>query len=73
MSIVIKYTYDSWTETCGCCSDSTSTIDVWVDGELVLEDVYFGLMEDEDELRMSIRELYDEYEGFIVHPDTKYF
>lgn len=73
MNVIVRYTYSSWVEGCGCCSNSESTIDVWVDDVLVVDDVYFPVVEDEMELRYSVHELYDGYDGFTIHPDTQYF
>lgn len=38
MNRLIEYTYNSWTEPCGCCGDSSSTYSMWEDGKLIHED-----------------------------------
>lgn len=71
---VIKYEYYSWTEGCGCCSKSESTVEIF-QGRL---DAYMSsfnvpLMENESELQEYIKEYYPEYSDFTVHEDTLWF
>ena len=69
MKRVIKYEYYSWTLGCECCSDSSSTYDMWEDGVLVDEDVWCKLCSDEQELREVLEHLLP----FNVHPDSEWF
>jgi hypothetical protein len=66
---ILEYRYDSWTKSCGCCSDSMSTYRMWEDGFLVVDDEYCELIENEDQLR----EVFKEQEPFEISEDTKYF
>ena len=51
MKRLIEYTYNSWTDSCGCCSYSSSTYCMWDDGNLIHEDYYVELCENEEDLR----------------------
>lgn len=69
MKRLIKYTYYSWVLGCECCSDSTSTYDMWEDGVLIQEDCFCEWAGNEEELR----EILSHLEPFQVHPDSKWF
>lgn len=69
MKRVIEYWYESWTEGCGCCSNSSSTYSMWEDGELVVEDNWCELAENEEELREYLRNL----EPFEVSSNSRWF
>ena len=66
MKRTITYRYDSWTEGCGCCSNSSSTYDMYEDGFCVLGDNWVELCEDEAELREKLAGL----EPFEVDEDS---
>lgn len=66
---VIEYQYRSWLEGCGCCSNSETYYDVYIDDKLVESEVYIGYIENEQELREELAHL----EPFEVHLDTTYF
>ena len=63
------YRYDSWTEGCGCCSNSSSTYDVYEDGKCVSEGNWCDLAENEEDLRRILVHL----EPFDVDPDSWWF
>lgn len=65
----IMYRYNSWTEGCGCCSNSSSTYDVYEDGILISEDNWCDLFSNEQELREGLKHL----EPFYVDPDCWWF
>jgi hypothetical protein len=69
MTRKIMYRYDSWTEGCGCCSNSSSTYDVYEEGTLVSEDNWCTLCCDEEDLRECLKHL----EPFDVDPDSWWF
>ena len=72
-NVVVQYWYSSYDLGCGCCSDSDSYINVWVDGKLVEDERWFSLILNEEELREEISAQYPQYNGFEVHEDTQYF
>jgi hypothetical protein len=63
------YRYSSWTEGCGCCSNSESLYDVYEDGVLVSEANWCDLFSNEQELREGLKHL----EPFYVDPDCWWF
>ncbi|MNC11477.1 hypothetical protein D3C75_591760 [compost metagenome] len=71
---VIKYEYYWYEEGCGCCSSSESTIEIY-ENRLDAYMSSFGvpLMGDEAELRDYINDCHPEYNGFVVHEDTRWF
>lgn len=69
MKRLITYRYDSWTEGCGCCSNSESLYDVYEDGVLVSEANWCELAQDEADLRRILKHL----EPFDVDPDSWWF
>jgi hypothetical protein len=69
MKRLIEYTYSSWTEPCGCCSDSSSTYFMWEDGKLIHEDSWCKYCENEEELREALKHL----EPFDVSADSYWF
>lgn len=69
MKRLIEYTYNSWTDSCGCCGDSSSTYCMWEDGKLVHEDYYVELCESEEDLRKVLKDL----EPFEVSEDSYWF
>lgn len=69
MKRVIEYTYYSFMLGCDCCSDSTSSYNMWENGDLVAEDVVCDLYENEKELRESLAHL----EPFAVSEDSRWF
>lgn len=69
MKRIITYNYDSWTEGCGCCSNSSSTYDVYEDGICVSYDNGCDLCTDEGELREILKHL----EPFDIDPDSRWF
>jgi hypothetical protein len=69
MKRLIEYTYNSWTESCGCCGDSSSTYSMWEDGKLIHEDDWCELCENEEELREALKHL----EPFDVSADSYWF
>lgn len=75
MKRLIMYRYNSWTEGCGCCSNSESVYEVWEDtyGDNVLVCVSEGnwcdLFSNEQELRDGLKHL----EPFYVDPDCWWF
>lgn len=66
MKRVITYRYDSWLEGCGCCSNSSTTFDVYEDGVLVSEDNWCEWASNEEELR----EILTDMEPFEVDEDN---
>ena len=77
MQYTIKYEYEWWEEGCGCCTDSSSEVHIYEEHR-VEEGVYtshFGvpIMEDEDELRAYFADNHPEYNGFVVHEDTRWY
>lgn len=66
---LIKYEYYSYTLGCECCSESSSTYDLWEDGELVGDVVDCPLCENEEDLRKHLAHL----EPFDVHSDSVYW
>ena len=69
MKRTIMYRYDSWTEGCGCCSNSESVYEVWEDGVCVSEGNSCELFETEVDLRDGLKHL----EPFDVDPDSWWF
>lgn len=69
MKRIITYNYDSWTEGCGCCSNSSSTYDVYEDGVCVSCDNWCEVSENEDDLREILKHL----EPFDIDPDSRWF
>jgi hypothetical protein len=69
MKRVIEYTYRTFDLGCGCCSDSSSTYDVWEDDKLVSYDNWCMYCENEQELRVELPDL----EPFEVSKDSIYF
>lgn len=69
MKRVITYYYDSWTEGCGCCSNSSSTYSIYEDGKLVSEDNWCDLCSNEEELRAALKHL----EPFEINIDSWWF
>lgn len=69
MKRVIKYEYHSWTENCGCCSNSESSYCMYEDGVLVDEHVWSGYASNEQELREILAYL----EPFDVDSDSEWF
>lgn len=69
MKRLIKYEYLSWTEGCGCCSNSSSTYDVYEDDVLVSYDNWCEWISNEEELREELKHLLP----FEVDPDSKWF
>lgn len=65
----VRYDYRSWDMGCGCCSDSSSTYDVYEDGGLIQDDVSCGWCENEQELREELAHLLP----FDVDPDSQWF
>lgn len=76
MSYIIKYEYNSWTEGCGCCSDSSSELTIYEtsreDGAY-MSSFSMDLIGNEQELREWIKDWYPEYSDFIVHEDCRWF
>ncbi len=66
MTRLIMYRYNSWTEGCGCCSNSESLYDVYEDGVLVSEAKWCDLFSNEVELREGLKHL----EPFDIDPDS---
>lgn len=69
MKRVITYRYDTWLEGCGCCSNSSSTYDVYEDGKYISEDNWCDLAQNEEDLRRILAHL----EPFDVDPDSWWF
>lgn len=69
MTRTITYNYDSWTEGCGCCSNSSSTYDVYEGGICVSYDNWCYLCSNEADLR----EILSHLEPFDVDPDSRWF
>ena len=69
MRRMIMYRYDSWTESCGCCSNNSSTYDLYENGILVSEDNWCDLCADEDELREFLKHL----EPFDINSNCEWF
>lgn len=69
MTRTIMYRYDSWRESCGCCSNSESAYEVWEDGVCVSEGNGCELAENEEDLRRILAHL----EPFDVDPDSWWF
>ncbi len=69
MNRVIYYSYRTFDVGCGCCSDSSSTYDLFEDGKLVGGDLWCPSMENEGELRKQLAHL----EPFDVDSDSQYF
>lgn len=57
MKRTIMYRYDSWTEGCGCCSNSSSTYDLYEDDVCVSFDNCCAYCENEAELREALAHL----------------
>ncbi len=71
---VIKYEYYSWLEGCGCCSDSSSEIEVYkTDGGHLVISMMSPIMENEAELSAYINEHFPEYNSFYIHDDTRWY
>jgi len=71
---VIKYEYYWYEEGCGCCSNSESSVEIYVNRLDAYESSFsVPLMEDEAELRQYINDNHPEYNGFVVHEDTRWF
>ena len=66
MKRVIEYRYDTWLEGCGCCSDSSSTYDLYEDGVCVSFDNWCAYCENEGELREALKNL----EPFEIDEDN---
>lgn len=69
MKRVIEYTYYSFMLGCDCCSDSTSSYDMWEDGDLVAEEVWCDWCENEEELREALEHL----EPFEVSERSRWY
>ena len=69
MSRVIYYSYRTFDVGCGCCSDSSSTYDLFEDGKLVGDDLWCPVMENEQELRKYLAHL----EPFDVDSNSEWF
>ena len=69
MTRKIMYRYDSWTEGCGCCSNSESVYEIWEDDICVSEGNCCYLAENEEDLRRILAHL----EPFDVDPDSWWF
>ena len=73
---IILYEYYSWTEGCGCCSDSSSEVHVFKKENVdkCYESCFtVPLMENEQELRDYIHYVDKYWDGFEIHPDTVWF
>lgn len=72
----ILYEYDWYDMGCGCCTESSSEIYIYdnrrTDGAY-MSNFNCELISDEDELREFIHNMDSFYDGFTVHPDTRYF
>jgi hypothetical protein len=74
MQYVIKYEYYSWEESCGCCSDSESSVEIFHNRlDAYMSSFSVPIMEDEEELREYIDKYHPEYSNFIVHEDTRWY
>lgn len=69
MKRLIMYRYDSWTEGCGCCSNSESLYDLYEDGVIVSEANWCELAENGEDLRRILKHL----EPFDIHSDCEWF
>lgn len=69
MKRLIMYRYNSWTEGCGCCSNSLSVYEVYEDGVLIEDEVWCELFENEEDLREGLKHL----EPFDVHSECEWF
>lgn len=69
MRRLIKYEYYSWTEGCECCSNSSSTFDMWEDGVQVAFENYVPICASEQELRDELIHL----EPFDIHSECRYY
>lgn len=72
----VKYEYYTWHMGCDCCDDYASEIHIYdnrrTDGAYA-SSFECGLIADEHELREFIHNMDSYYDGFVVHPDTRYF
>lgn len=76
MKYIILYEYYSWTEGCGCCSDSSSEVHIFKEhrvNEAYESNFSCPPIANEQELREYIHSVDPYYDGFYVHPDTVYF
>ncbi len=69
MKRVIEYRYDSWVEGCGCCSNSSSTYDLYEDDILVSQDNWCDYCENEKDLREALEHL----EPFHIDSNSRWF
>lgn len=73
MKRTIMYRYDSWTEGCGCCSNSESVYEIWEENDGIMlcvsEGNWCDLAQNEEELREILKHL----EPFDVDPDSWWF
>lgn len=68
MKRLIMYRYNSWTEGCGCCSNSESIIELYEDN-ILLKEIHCVVCGNEAELRIELKHL----EPFDVDPDSRWF
>lgn len=69
MKRIISYSYRTFDLGCGCCSDSSSTYDIFENGKMVGDDLWCPVMQNEEELRDYLTHL----EPFDVDSDSQYF
>lgn len=73
MTLKVCYIYETWTEGCGCCSDSASYIEFFdTEGEYWEE--HCGIYcENEEELRSYLRDAHPDLVEYEVDEDSKWF
>lgn len=63
------YVYDWYSLGCDCCTDSTSEIEVYKDGKEVNVIRHAPPIENAQELRKFIAEVYPEYSEYVIIDD----
>jgi len=74
MTTKIRYVYNSYLESCGCCSNSESYIEMWTAELRGWEEHYcYELCSNEEELREYLKETFPALEDYEIVDDCEWF
>ena len=74
MTTKIRYVYNSYLESCGCCSNSESYIEMWTaEGRGWEEHDCYAFCSDEEELREYLKEAFPALEDYEIVDDCEWF
>lgn len=73
MTTKVRYVYNSWTESCGCCSNSDSYIEMWTAERGWEEHHCYELCSNEDELKEYLKEAYPTLEDYEIVYNCEWF